>query len=62
MAVRSLAQGRGQGEEGAVKFHVRLFGFVSGRRRLLQLRQRRLLSPRGRGYRSSIVVGLDLGG
>ncbi|KAG5376689.1 hypothetical protein IGI04_041285 [Brassica rapa subsp. trilocularis] len=62
MADRSLAQGRGQGEEGAVRFFVRLFGFVSGRRRLLQLRRRRFLSPRGRGYRSSVVVGLDLGG
>ncbi|CAG7866591.1 unnamed protein product [Brassica rapa] len=62
MADRSLVQGRGQGEEGAVRFLVRLFGFVSGRRRLLQLRRRRFLSPRGRGYRSSVVVGLDLGG
>ncbi|KAG5380672.1 hypothetical protein IGI04_028514 [Brassica rapa subsp. trilocularis] len=55
MADRSLAQGRSQGEEGAVRFLVRLLGFVSGRRRLLQLRRRRFLSPRGRGYRSSVV-------
>ncbi|KAG5389478.1 hypothetical protein IGI04_031019 [Brassica rapa subsp. trilocularis] len=62
MADLSLAQGRGRGEEGAVRFLVRLFGFVSGRRRLLQLRRRRFLSPRGRGYLSSDGVGLDLGG
>ncbi|KAL0790501.1 hypothetical protein Bca101_006747 [Brassica carinata] len=62
MADLSLAQGRGQGEDGAVKFLVRLLGFVSGSLRLLQLRRRRFLSPRGRGYLSSDVVGLDPGG
>ncbi|KAG5380048.1 hypothetical protein IGI04_027890 [Brassica rapa subsp. trilocularis] len=62
MADLFLAQGRGQGEEGTVRLLVRLFGFVSGRRRLLQLRRRRFLSPRGRGYLSSDGVGLDLGG
>ncbi|CAG7895437.1 unnamed protein product [Brassica rapa] len=60
MADLSLAQGRGRrGKEGAVRFLVRLFGFVSGRRRLLQLRRCRFLSPRGRGYLSSDVIGLD---
>ncbi|WZZ36605.1 hypothetical protein YC2023_020006 [Brassica napus] len=54
--------GRGRVEEGAVKLIVRLFGFVSGRRRLLQLRRRRFLSPRGGGFVSSAVVGLDPGG
>ncbi|WZZ54971.1 hypothetical protein YC2023_055078 [Brassica napus] len=56
MADLSLAQGRCRSEDGAVSFLVRLLGFVSGRRRLLQLRRRRFLSPRGRGYLSSDVV------
>ncbi|WZZ48308.1 hypothetical protein YC2023_048415 [Brassica napus] len=62
MAVLSLAQGRGRCEDGAVRFLVRLLGFVSGRRRLLQLRRRRFLSPRDRRYLSSVVVGLAPGG
>ncbi|KAF2574121.1 hypothetical protein F2Q70_00005639 [Brassica cretica] len=61
MAVMSLAQGHGRCEDGAVRFLVRLLGFVSGRRRLLQLRRRRFLSPRGRGYLSSVVVGIAPG-
>ncbi|KAF2548372.1 hypothetical protein F2Q70_00022697 [Brassica cretica] len=60
--LRHVRRMRGRVEECAGKLIVRLLGFVSGRRRLLQLRRRRFLSPRGGGFVSSAVVGLDPGG
>ncbi|KAF2600343.1 hypothetical protein F2Q68_00012096 [Brassica cretica] len=48
--IATRIQRRGRGETGAVKHFLWPFGFVSGRRRLRQLRRRRFRSPRGGGY------------